>query len=189
MDSIRRTCGSVRSRLTATARLVTAWSDSCRDNVFNPGGFEWDREAALLVASVRPPEHRRDGMFNRKVTANHASLSRTSPRTITGLSQKAMQPDGPLKFRATRTSKAAGVMAGANPSVSSSRNMVNPMPSSQRGQRTVRGANGAVDMGCWNKPRLPRNGADKHLDWPSAPRKRADFQRVITDERVGRITE
>jgi len=189
MNSIRRTCGSVRSRLTATARLATAWSDSCCDNVTNPVGFDCDREGTTVVASVRPLGHWRDGMFNREVTAKHASLNRTSPRAIMGLSQKATQPGDSGEFRSTRTSKAVGVVAGAKPSVSSSQNMVSPTPSSSRGKRTVRGADRAVDKGCWNKPRPHYNGADRQLGWPSSPRKRADFQRVITDERAGRTTQ
>jgi hypothetical protein len=183
--NIGRTCGSVRRRLTAPARLVTAWSDSCRDNMPNRQRFGGPREVAPVAASVRLPGHGQDGRPNSKVTAFRI-VRANKPTDAHGLEPKWQRSRGYLGVCEPTDKEAAGVMAGAKPSVSSSRNTVNPLLSSWRGRRTARSADRAAGKGSWKKPKPPCNRVDR--DRPGPPRKRADFQRVINDEKVCRTT-
>jgi hypothetical protein len=80
----------------------------------------------------------------------------------------------------------AGAEAGAKSFVSLKPNVVNPTfrPGGGAGA-SARNALGMAGRGCWKKPRPFCNGADRdcHI---IPPCKRADFQRVIRDERTGR---
>lgn len=183
--NIGLTCGSVRRRLTAPARLVTAWSDSCRDNMPSRQRLGCNREGTPVAASVTPPGHGQDGRPNVKVTAFRI-VNANKPTDAPGLEPKWQRSRRYLVRREPTDKEAAGVLAGAKPSVSSSRNTVNPLLSSWRGRPTARGADRAAGKGCWKKPRPPCNRVDK--DRPGPPPKRADFQRVITDEKVCRTT-
>jgi len=61
--------------------------------------------------------------------------------------------------------------------------MINPMPCPWRAGASVRIAVEAAGKGCWKKQMPSRNRTDRRF---SPPRKWADFQRVVSDEKTGR---
>jgi hypothetical protein len=80
----------------------------------------------------------------------------------------------------------AGVLAGANPLVSSMRNTVNPLPRLRKEAGVpARGAVGVAGKGNWRKRMPPCNGVDRRCNI-TLPRKRAHFQSVVRDERARR---
>jgi hypothetical protein len=76
--------------------------------------------------------------------------------------------------------------AGINSFVSLETNIVNPTfrPGSGAGA-SARNAEGMAGRGCWKKRRPFCNGADRGCNI-TPPCKRADFQRVVRDERTRR---
>jgi hypothetical protein len=103
-----------------------------------------------------------------------------------------LQPKGnaasvlPSVIRGTRTIKAAGVEAGANSFVSPQSNIVNPtFRLHRKAGISARRTDGMTGKGCWKK-RMPFcNGTDRSCN-RTPPCKRADFQRVVDDEKAGR---
>ena len=86
--------------------------------------------------------------------------------------------------------KTAGAEAGANSSMSSQPNIVNPTfrpaPADRsRAGASARNADGMAGRGCWKKPMPLCNGTDRSWNI-TPPCKRADFQRVVGDERTRR---
>ena len=182
---LRRTCGSVRSSLSAPARLVTVGSEAAETRFPSLRGkrLPRGRRQTESVDSVRGT-----GWMTRPTQVNCRSYrqfqgakdaDRLSPKTAT-------QPVVLRKAEHADTT-AVGGEAGATSSVSSDANMVN-LPPRLHGKagRSARRAVGVAGRGCWRKQRPLCNGADRSQDAP--PRKRADFQRVMADERAGRTT-
>jgi hypothetical protein len=88
--------------------------------------------------------------------------------------------------RSTRTKPAAGVEAGANSSMSSQLNIINPTGRLRvEAGASARNADGLAGRGCWKKRTPFDNGTDRSCNI-APPRKRADFQRVVRDETAGR---
>jgi hypothetical protein len=80
--------------------------------------------------------------------------------------------------------KTAGVCAGAKSFMSSQLNIANPtfrLP--VKAGASARNVDGMAGRGCWKKRKPFCNGTDRSI---APPRKQADFQRVVTDERTGR---
>ncbi len=76
--------------------------------------------------------------------------------------------------------------AGANSFMSLQLNMVNPTSRLRvEAGASARNAVGVAGRGCWKKRRPLCNGADRDCNI-TPPRKRADFQRVVRDERTRR---
>lgn len=107
------------------------------------------------------------------------------PKTLKGSSQKAMQSEASCCWGNPRTHQTAGVEAETKSLVLRMWNMVNLTSRLWEAGALVRAAVGTAGRGNWNKQRPPCNGADRDGDI-ILPRKRADFQWVIGDERTGR---
>jgi hypothetical protein len=78
---------------------------------------------------------------------------------------------------------AAGGEARTNSSVSLDSNMVSLTSRLWKAGRSARRAVGVAGRGCWRKRRPLGNRADRSN---ALPRKRAEFQRVIGNERTGK---
>ncbi len=183
---IRRTCGSVRSSLSAPARLATAPSEAAETRFPPLLGEKRPPRGGLQTGSVTPvPEigwvarPTQVNCYSRRQFQGAKDADRLSPKTAT-------QPVALRKAEHADTT-AAGGEAGAKPSVSSDLNMVNLTPCLHgKAGRSARRAAGVAGRGGWKKRTPPCNGADRSQDAP--PRKRADFQRVMGDGRAGRTT-
>ncbi len=184
--SISRTCGSVRSSLSAPARLVTVGSEAAETtSLHRPDEGTAVRRSPRLRASMRSE---RQGWMKRPTQVNcprHRNIRRAKDADR-------LQPNGnaasvlqPCK-RSTRTKQAAGVEAGANSSVSWQPNIVNPTGRLWvEAGASARNADGMAGRGCWSKQRPFCNGTDRSGNL-TPPCKRADFQRVVRDETAGR---
>jgi hypothetical protein len=78
---------------------------------------------------------------------------------------------------------AAGGEAGTNSFVSLDSNMASPTSRLWKAGRSARRAVGMAGIGCWRKRTPPGNRADRSI---ALPRKRADFQQFIGNERTGK---
>jgi hypothetical protein len=183
-EFINRTCGSVRRSPSASARLVTAESKAAETTTLRRQRRGEGREAFAATASVNVVGEL-DGMICPTQVNCRRHRYRHRAKDADRLQPKGKQPDAP-RWSSERTDNvAAGVEAGANSSRSSLSNIVNPtfrLPSKAGG--SARNAEGTAGRGCWRKPRPLCNGADRSHHAP--PRKRADFQRVVRDEKAGR---
>lgn len=90
-----------------------------------------------------------------------------------------------LLFRgqSTRTPRLPVEKAGTNSFVSLDSNMVSLTPRLNKAGRSARRAVGMAGIGCWRKRTPLGNRADRSN---ALPRKRAEFQRVIGNERTGK---
>lgn len=88
--------------------------------------------------------------------------------------------------QSTRTSTAAGGEAGAKSFVSLDSNMANLTSRLWKAGRSARRAVGMAGRGCWRKRTPSCNRTDRSH---APPRKRADFQRVINNERIGKTNQ
>lgn len=102
---------------------------------------------------------------------------------LTGSSQKARSRLPHLEFGA-HGHRTAGIETGANSFVLLESNMANPsLRHRVVADTSARIAHGTAGRGCWKKRRPVCNGTDRST---APPRKRADFQRVVRDEKTGR---
>ena len=184
--TISRTCGSVRSSLSAPARPATVGSEAAETTSLHRSDEETAaRWSPRLRASTRSE---RQGWMKRPTQVNcrrHRKIRRAKDADR-------LQPNGnaasvlqPCK-RSTRTKQAAGVLAGTNSSVSWQPNIVNPtgrLP--VKAGDSARNADGMAGRGCWKKQRPFCNGMDRGCNI-TPPCKRADFQRVVRGETAGR---
>ena len=181
---LRRTCGSVRSSLSAPARLVTVGSEAA-ETTFPPRDGEKSRPRGRLqtesVNSVRGT-----GWMTGPTQVNcrsyrHIPRAKDADRLQPKWQRSRLLPGS----RSTRTFQAAGGEAGATSSVSSDSNMVNLTPRLHRkAGLSARRAVEVAGKGCWKKQMPPCNRTDRSQDAP--PRKRADFQQVVDHERAGK---
>ena len=181
---IRQTCGSVRSRLSAPARLVTVGSEAAETGSRHSGNEEILREEFSAAGSVNAG--RRDGLSDTPNASEPLQVpSRPiEPKTLTGSRQKVMQSAASTMTEAHGQSRLPVQKAGANPLVSVQLNMVNPMLRPDLGVRaggSARNADGVVGRGCWKK-RMPLGNRVDRGGRIASPRKRADFRRVVNDE-------
>ena len=183
---MKRTCGSVRSSLSAPAWLATARSEAVETIYRRPFGAgrrprgslsDCERQCGPGLSWMTCPTQ-----------VNCASTVRVKePKALSGFSQKAMPFGCPSSDWDTRTNPNGRCSAGTKSSVLLERNRLTPTPRPS-GQVWPRGrTHGVAGRGCWRK-RMPLcNGADRGCDMTS-PRKRADFQRVVHYETAGRTT-
>jgi hypothetical protein len=185
-ELISRTCGSVRSSLSAPARLATVGSEAAGTTFLHRSDEESAvRRSPRLRASTRSE---RPGWMKCPTQVNcqrHRKIRRAKDADRLKPNGNAASVLQPCK-RSTRTKPAAGVEAGANSSMSSPPNIVNPtfrLP--VEAGASARTADGMAGRGCWRKQRPFCNGTDRSCNM-TPPCKRADFQRVVPDETAGR---
>jgi hypothetical protein len=181
-----RTCGSVRSSLSAPARLATVGSEAAETTSLHPQDEETAvRRFPRLRASMRSE---RQGWMKCPTQVNcrrHRKLQRAKDADRLKPNGNAARVLQPCK-RSTRTKQAAGVEAGADSFMSSQPNIVNPtfrLP--VEAGASARNADGMAGRGGWRKQRPFSNGTDRSCNM-TPPCKRADFQRVVRDETAGR---
>jgi hypothetical protein len=182
---ISRTCGSVRSSLSAPARLATVGSEAAETT-----SLHQDEETAVrwfprLRASMRSE---RQGWMKRPTQVNcqrHRKIQRAKDADRLKPNGNAARVLQPCK-RSTRTKQAAGVEAGADSFMSSQSNIANPTSRLLlKAGASARNTYGMAGRRCWRKPRPFCNGTDRSCNI-TPPCKRADFQRVVRDETAGR---
>ena len=183
---ISRTCGSVRSSLSAPARLATVGSEAAETTSLHLQ----DEETAVrwpprLRASTRSE---RQGWMKCPTQVNchrHRKIQRAKDADRLKPNGNAARVLQPCK-RSTRTKPAAGVEAGADSFMSLQPNIANPTSRLRvKAGASARNADGMAGRGCWRKQRPFCNGTDRSCNI-TPPCKRADFQRVVRDERAGR---
>jgi len=183
---IRRTCGSVRSSLSAPARLETVGSEAAETTSLH----HQDEETAVRWSPrLRAPmrSERQDWMkCPTQVNCHrHRKIQRAKDADR-------LEPNGnvarvlqPCK-RSTRTKQATGVEAGAKSFLSLQPNIVNPTFRLRvKAGASARKADGMAGRGCWRKRRPFCNGTDRSCKI-TPPCKRADFHLVVRDEKTGR---
>jgi hypothetical protein len=182
--ALRRTCDSVRTSLSASARLVTVGSKAAETTYLRPCGRLDGREVVRATASVNGGRRVRLNDKSKPNELPKAPSTSVEPKTLTGSGQKASSRLLHLRLGAHGYPRLPVWKAGTKSLVSSPRNKINPSlrPGFGAGA-SARNANGAAGKGCWKKQRPPGNGADRSH---ALPRKRADFQRVVRDERTRR---
>ena len=142
------------------------------------------RRSPRLQASMRSE---RQGWMTCSTQVNYRGIViRVEPKTLIGSAQNGMQSGTPSRGWCPRTKKTAGVMVGAKSSMSSQSNIANPTSRLRvEAGASARNADGMAGKGCWKKRRPLCNGADRDCNIVP-PCKRADFQRVVRDERTRR---
>lgn len=182
--NIRRTCGSARSSLSAPARLVTVGLEAAETR-FPPLWGQSIPRGILQTESVTSVLG--IGWMTRPTQVNCRShrqfqgakdADRLQPKTAT-------QPVALQRTEHADTT-AAGGEAGTNSFVSLNSNMVSLTPRPFRAGCSARRAVGMAGRGCWRKRMPLGNRADRSI---ASPRKRADFQRVIGNERAGKTIQ
>jgi hypothetical protein len=185
-ENISRTCGSVRSSLSAPARLATVGSGAAETT----SPHRQDEATAVrwsprLRASMRSE---RQGWMKCPTQVNcqrHRKIQRAKDADRLKPNGNAASVLPPCK-RSTRTKTAAGVEAGANSFMSSQLNIINPTGRLRvEAGASARNADGMAGRGCWKKRTPFDNGTDRSCNI-TPPCKRADFQRVVRDETAGR---
>jgi hypothetical protein len=181
---VRRTCGSVRSSLSAPARLVTVGSEAAETTPLHHLGAEISvRKSLRLQASMRSegqgwmtcPTYvncRRHRDFRRAKGADRLEPKRYAVRCS-------------IQVVGHTDTKTAGVLAGANSSMSLQSNTVNLTFRPTGAGGSARDIVGMAGKGCRRKQKPSCNRADRSCNI-APPRKRADFRWVVRYERVGR---
>jgi hypothetical protein len=183
---VSRTCGSVRSSLSAPARLATAGSEAAETTSLHRSDEGTAvRRFPRLRASTRSE---RQGWMKRPTQVNcqrHRKIQRAKDADRLQPKRCAARVLQACK-RSARTNQAAGVEAGADSFVSSQPNIANPtsrLPA--KAGASARNADGMAGRGSWKKQKPVCNGADRSWNI-TPPCKRADFQPVVRDETAGR---
>ena len=180
---VRRTCGSVRSSLSASAWPATARSKAAETTYFCLTTRKCPRGSFRHCQRQRGGRVRLNDMSNASELLQ-APLNPAEPKTLKGSSQKARSRLLPSETWSTRTLRLPVLNAGANSFVSCKQNGINPMPRRFPAGVTARCAVETAGKGGWKK-RMPLcNGADRSRVTPL--RKQADFQLVVDDERTYR---
>jgi hypothetical protein len=181
---VRRTCGSTRSSLSALAPLATVGSEAAETMYLCLRAKRPPRVSLLDCQRQRGLRARLDDRPKQSELLQ-APLIENEPKALTGSHQKVKQSDAPSVYLGHVDQQTAGVMAGAKSFGSSEQNTVNQSSRLNEAGSTVRSADGVAGRGCWKKQIPPRNQVDRSCNM-TPPRKRADFQRVVHDERAGR---
>jgi hypothetical protein len=126
-EFVSRTCGSVRSSLSASPCLATGASKAAETTYFCL------TTRTRLRGSVRHRQRQRGGRVRLNNRANTRELSQAllnpaEPKTLTGSSQKARSRLLPSETWSTRTLRLPVYKAGANSFVSCRQNRLNPQP-------------------------------------------------------------
>ena len=182
---VSRTCGSVRSSLSAPARLVTVGSEAAETTSLRRQDEGNLREEAPTTTSVKLVGE--TGWMKCPTQVNcrrHRHLQ--EPKTLTGSDQNGMQSGAPFQVWGHTDARRLPVYrAGAYSFVSSQSNTVNPALRLLEAGVPARGAVAMAGRGSWRKQRPSCNGADRSCNM-IPPCKRADFQQVVRYERTGR---
>jgi hypothetical protein len=185
-SNIKRTCGSVRTSLSALARLVTVGSEAAETTYLHSSERRDGRETFSAAASVKGGRRVRLNDKSNTCELLRASLVSKSQRTLIGSGQKAMQSDASPGIRGTRTTGLPAYKAGTKSFVSLQRNRINPASRLDcEAGITARCADEVAGKGCWKKRMPSGNWADRSCDMTPL-HKQADFQRVVRDERTNR---
>jgi hypothetical protein len=183
--SIRQTCGSVRSSLSAPARLVTVESEAAET-----------KELRLRVrkqprGSFRDCQHHgglRTGLGD---TSNRSELPTGTVKIKRAKDADRLKPNGNAVgcstcVHGTRGQKqTVGVKAGTNSLMLLERNTVNLTFRPSGAGVVARPADGMAGRGSWNKRTLSGNRADRSCNITPL-RKQADFQQVVRHETASR---
>jgi hypothetical protein len=181
-NDIERTCGSVRTSLSAPARLVMVELEAAETMRLRFSERRGSREALSATASVYGGQRVRLNDKSNTCELPWASLESKSQKALTGSGQKATQSDASPDTWGTRTIRLPACKAGTNSFVSSQRNRINPASRLDReAGATARCADGMTGKGCWRKRRPSGNRADRSCNITPL-RKQADFQPVVRDE-------
>ena len=182
---VRRTCGSVRSSLSAPARLVTVESEAAETTSLCRQDKGCLLEEMPTTASVNVVGETGWMKGPRQVNCcRHRDTE--EPKTLRGSDQKGTQPGAPIQIVGhTDTRRLPVYRTGANSFVSSQSNTVNPALRLNEAGAPARDTVAMAGKGSWRKQRPPCNGADRSGNI-TPPRKRADFQQVVRYERTGR---
>ena len=181
---IERTCGSVRSSLSAPALPATEVLEAAETTYLRRGAKRFPRGSLQDCQRKGGLRVRLDDK-SKVDELPQAPSNYNEPKALKGSNQKVLQSAVPLMIWGTRTHMAAGVEAGTNPSALLGQNMVNPTSRLSEAGTVARLADGVAGRGSWNKRTPPCNRADRGCKGIS-PRKRADFQPVARDEKAGR---
>ena len=180
---VRRTCGSVHSSLSASARLATVGSKAAETTALNHDDAETIvRKSLCLRASMWAKGL---GWMTCSTNVNcrrHRYVC--EPKMLTGSNQNGVQPGVPAGWWNTRTKRLSVYKARAKSFVSLQSNTVNPVFRLAEAGVTARCAEGVPGRGGWKKRKPFCNGTDTGCDI-TRPRKRADFQLVVGYERTG----
>ena len=183
---ISRTCGSVRSSLSAPARLVTVGAEAAETTFLHH-----QDEATVVRRSPRLRASTRlegQGWMTGPTQVNcsgHRKIQRAKDADRLKPKGNAASVLQPYDW-STRTTTAAGVKAGAKSFMSWQSNIATltfrlPVEAGV----AARNADGMAGRGCWKKQRPFCNGTDRGSNI-ALPCKRAYFQRVVRDETAGR---
>ena len=183
-SDIERTCGSVRTSLSAPARLVTVESEAAETTYLRSSERRGGREAFPSAASVKGGRRVRLNEKSNTCELLWAPLESKSHKTLAGSGQKATQSAASPGIWGTRTIRLPACKAGASSFVSSQRNRINPAfrPLCEAGV-TARCADEVAGRGGWKKRRPLGNRADRSCNITPL-RKQADFQLVVRGERT-----
>jgi hypothetical protein len=184
-EFVSRTCGSVRSSLSASARLATVGSKAAETTYFCLRTRKRPRGSSRHCQRQRGGKVRLDDMSNTSELLQ-ASLNPVEPKALTGSGQKACSRLLPPKTWSTRTLRLPVLKAGTKSFVSCKQNRVSPTSRRTPAGVTARCAVERAGKGGWKK-RMPLcNRADRSSNITPL-RKQADFQLVVDDERTYRI--
>ncbi len=181
---IKRTCGSVRSSLSALAWLATAGSEAAETTHLHSLSEETTVRKSPRPQALCGLRARLDDT-SKLVELPQAPRTCTEPKTLKGSNQKVSQSAVPTDYLGHTDNETAGVEAGANSSMLLERNTVNLIFRLIEAGVVVRPAVGVSGKGNWKKPMPFCNRTDRSDDI-TLPRKRADFQWVVRYETASR---
>jgi hypothetical protein len=185
-DAERKTCGSARTSLAASARLVTVGSKAAATTYLRPRGRRDDREVVSATASINGGRRVRLNDKSKQNELPQAPSTSVEPKMLTGSGQKARSRLLHRRLGAHGHLRLPVWTAGTKSFMSSQRNRISPaFRLDIEAGASARNADGMADKGGWKKRTPFCNGADRDYNIVP-PCKRADFQRVIRDERTRR---
>ncbi len=183
-ENVSRTCGSDRSSLSASARLVTVGSKAAVTTYFCLHDTESSARNFRHCQRQRGGRVRLDDMSNPRELLQ-APLNPAEPKTLTGSSQKARSRLLPSETWSTRTLRLPVYEARTKSFVSFKQNRINPTSCRIPAGVIARCAVEVAGKGGWRKRTPLCNGADRGLNITPL-RKQADFQLVVDDEKTSR---
>jgi hypothetical protein len=182
--SISQTCGSVRSSLSAPARLVTVGSEAAETKELRLRARKQPR------GSFRNCQHQGGLRAGLGDMSNGSELPTGTVKIKRAKDADRLKPNGnavgcPLFCMGHADKQTAGVKAGTNSLMLLERNTVNLTFRPIGAGAVARPAVGMAGRGSWNKRRPSGNRADRSCNITPL-RKQADFQSVVRHETAGR---
>jgi hypothetical protein len=182
-ESEHQTCGSVRSSLSTLARLVTVGSEAVETTNSAHVGRGSHREVISEAASIRRSEGQAWMKGSTQVNCCGCRHSREAKDAVRLQPNRQCSQVLQRKYGVHGYRRLSAWEAGTSSSVLFVRNRISPIFRPQWVSASARNADGIAGQGYWKKQTLPSNRVDRSH---SLPRKRADFQWVVDDERAGR---